>query len=130
MRSTSSTNMANMTQSMYSTSKTSENQNFPSNHQRRSSEREMNGGAKRATSVHALDQSAEIDERRHKIWTRQSTFAGGPTVIKSTGGAGSNTTPIRPRPVNASYGFGSRNDRFCAIQSTPSSPMVETNPLK
>ena len=33
------------------------------NHQRRSSEREMNGGtgAKRAISVHALDQSAEID---------------------------------------------------------------------
>ena len=67
MRSTSSTNMANMTQSMYSTSSGTrgphgaEHQNFPSNHQRRSSEREMNGGAKRATSVHALDQSAEID---------------------------------------------------------------------
>ena len=59
--------MANMTQSMYSTSSGTrgphgaEHQNFPSNHQRRSSEREMNGGAKRATSVHALDQSAEMD---------------------------------------------------------------------
>ena len=35
----------------------------------------------------------------------------------------------RPRP-NSSYGFGSRIDRFTAIQSTPSSPMVENSPLK
>ena len=39
------------------------------NHQRRSSEREMNGGtgAKRAISVHALDQSAEIDGKFNKL---------------------------------------------------------------
>jgi len=65
MRSTSSTNMANMSQSMYSTSSSSRHHDreHQVNHQRRSSEREMNGGsgAKRATSVHALDQSAEID---------------------------------------------------------------------
>jgi len=66
LRSTSSSNMANMTQSMYSTSSSSRHQGggeHQVNHQRRSSEREMNGssGAKRATSVHALDQSAEID---------------------------------------------------------------------
>jgi len=65
LRSTSSSNMANMTQSMYNTSSSSRHQGgeHQVNHQRRSSEREMNGssGAKRATSVHALDQSAEID---------------------------------------------------------------------
>ena len=36
----------------------------------------------------------------------------------------------RPATAQGSYGFGSRVDRFTAIQSTPSSPMVETNPLK
>lgn len=64
-RSTSSSNMANMSQSMYSTSSSSRHHDreHQVNHQRRSSEREMNGGtgAKRAISVHALDQSAEID---------------------------------------------------------------------
>merc|ERR1712008_554241 len=64
-RSPSSSNMANMSQSMYSTSSSSRHHDreHQVNHQRRSSEREMNGGtgAKRAISVHALDQSAEID---------------------------------------------------------------------
>ena len=65
----------------------------------------------------------KISEKRHKIWTRQSTFAGGPTVVRKD----SSGPKIRP---NSSYGFGSRIDRFTAIQSTPTSPMVETNPLK
>ena len=67
---------------------------------------------------------ADFPEKRHKIWTRQSTFAGGPTVVQS-----SNPGPPKQKP-NSSYGFGSRIDRFTAIQSTPSSPMVETPSLK
>ena len=73
---------------------------------------------------HEFKKLEKISEKRHKIWTRQSTFAGGPTVVrKDSSGPGK----IRP---NSSYGFGSRIDRFTAIQSTPTSPMVETNPLK
>ena len=69
-------------------------------------------------------------EKRHKLWARQSTFAGGPTVVRNRhkpSGTGNNN---RPATATGSYGFGSRVDRFTAIQSTPSSPMVETNPLK
>lgn len=71
-----------------------------------------------------LQISSSIAEKRHKIWARQSTFAGGPTVVRGRQG-----TQSRPRP-NSNYGFGSRIDRFTAIQSTPSSPMVENSPLK
>lgn len=71
-------------------------------------------------------------EKRHKLWARQSTFAGGPTVVrnrhKTAGSSGGSNN--RPATATGSYGFGSRVDRFTAIQSTPSSPMVETNPLK
>lgn len=41
-----------------------------------------------------------------------------------------NRSATRALAASGSYGFGSRVDRFTAIQSSPSSPMVESSPLK
>ena len=68
------------------------------------------------------------EQKRLSLWSRPSTYVGGPSVV--TCRKPTNTSTNRARSADARcFGFGSGISRFTVIQSTPASPMVEQSPL-
>ena len=69
------------------------------------------------------------DERKKlTLWTRQSTYVGGPSVVNARKYSTSNNSRARSADARC-FGFGSGTSRFTIIQSSPASPMVENSSM-
>ena len=65
------------------------------------------------------------DERKKlTLWTRQSTYVGGPSVVHSRKHSTTNNSRARSADARC-FGFGSGTSRFTIIQSSPASPMAD-----